>query len=305
MPSDQYSYTYRLSDNVIKLGGWKTIYAGPTSNSTGGSSGTLTHGHTSSGREVISPGDYIIVSNYVARKLKHAGGSANADMAFVAGVVNDLQGTGAGSARFRDPVMETASQKHMTSASANDANFDTYIASTSGTNPWESAKSDVESQLNTFYTAAKLTGGGARADGTVPVWGTASQGERGDEADAAAVKTKWLALSTASETLVNTLNSRIDEIDARIGKPTYNSQTGASAGSPPSIYVSNIPSSNTTGGLAPYGRSIYNACNYLLGQDVDLLGGIIKDIQSLTDLVDLVKSDRNKYEIFSGRDKVY
>ena len=32
---------------------------------------------------------------------------------------------------------------------------------------------------------------------------------------------------------------------------------------------------------------------------------LVKDIESLDDLIDLVKSDRNKYEIFSGRDKVY
>ena len=78
-----------------------------------------------------------------------------------------------------------------------------------------------------------------------------------------------------------------------------------SISAPVNSNVSDIPDSNTSGGLAPYGRSIYNACNYLLGQDVDLLGGIIKDIESLTDLVDMVKSDRNKYEIYSGRDKKY
>jgi hypothetical protein len=35
------------------------------------------------------------------------------------------------------------------------------------------------------------------------------------------------------------------------------------------------------------------------------LGGIIKDVESLTDLLDLVKNARNKYDIFSGRDKAY
>jgi hypothetical protein len=42
-----------------------------------------------------------------------------------------------------------------------------------------------------------------------------------------------------------------------------------------------------------------------LGQDVDLLGGIIKDVEGLTDLVGMVKTARNKYEIYSGRDKKY
>ena len=38
-------------------------------------------------------------------------------------VIDELQA----SAKFRDGAMEAASQKHMTSATANDLNFDTYI----------------------------------------------------------------------------------------------------------------------------------------------------------------------------------
>jgi len=55
----------------------------------------------------------------------------------------------------------------------------------------------------------------------------------------------------------------------------------------------------------PYGRAIYDNVNLLLGGDVDILGGIIKDIESLGDLVDLVKKARNKYEIYNGRAKEY
>ena len=69
--------------------------------------------------------------------------------------------------------------------------------------------------------------------------------------------------------------------------------------------MSTIPSSNTTGGQVPYGRSLYNNINLLLGKDIDLMGKIIKDIRSLDSLVDLVKTARNKYEIYSGRDKEY
>jgi hypothetical protein len=104
--------------------------------------------------------------------------------------------------------------------------------------------------------------------------------------------------------LLNTCNYRINEIDARIGIPKY-AGSQSSRGVAPGIYVEKIPSSNTSGGLIPYGRSIYNTVNHLLGTDVDLMGGIIKDIESLTDLIDSVKTARNKYEIFSGRDKVY
>ena len=94
------------------------------------------------------------------------------------------------------------------------------------------------------------------------------------------------------------------EVDSRIGIPKYGGSQ-SSRGAAPGIYVEKIPSSNTSGGLIPYGRSIFNSVNHLLGTDVDLMGGIIKDIESLTDLVDAVKTTRNKYEIFSGRDKVY
>jgi hypothetical protein len=101
------------------------------------------------------------------------------------------------------------------------------------------------------------------------------------------------------------------EIDARIGVPTYANSTHASGvtpstrGNPPCIRVKAIPASNTTNGYVPYGRSIYNNVNLLLGGDVDILGKLIKDIESLGDLTDLVKTARNKYEIFNGRDKEY
>jgi hypothetical protein len=79
----------------------------------------------------------------------------------------------------------------------------------------------------------------------------------------------------------------------------------AAVNEPSRVYVSTIPSSNTTGGQVPYGRSIYNNINLLLGKDIDLMGKIIKEIGSLSSLVDLVKTARNKYEIFNGRDKEY
>ena len=69
--------------------------------------------------------------------------------------------------------------------------------------------------------------------------------------------------------------------------------------------MSAIPTANTTGGLVPYGRAIYNSCNNLLGKDLKMMTQLIQDIQSLTQLVDLVKKARNKYEIFNGRAKEY
>ena len=42
-----------------------------------------------------------------------------------------------------------------------------------------------------------------------------------------------------------------------------------------------------------------------LGKDIELLGKLITDVQSLGSLVDLVKKARNKYEIYNERDKEY
>ena len=123
--------------------------------------------------------------------------------------------------------------------------------------------------------------------------------------------TEWETLKTSAEALTDACDKRVVEIDARIGVPTYANSTHASGvtpatrGNPPCIRVKAIPASNTTNGFVPYGRSIYNNVNLLLGGDVDLLGKLIKDIESLGDLVDLIKTARNKYEIFNGRDKEY
>ena len=284
--------------------------------------------------------------------------------------------------------MEGASTKHVTSASANDANFDTYVSATAGgSGPWDTALSDIKSSLTAFYSAAGMSSRNTRLEGGVDNVGSTVNFDNFSSQNGHA---KWVTFSTACGTLVTTLNARIAEIDARIGKPTYAYSTGATvrvsaltieasgngytagtltgtggghdgssaefAGSytvnseggingvtitaggtsytsaptivisdagdgdavitaeidgsaavnePSRVYVSTIPSSNTTGGQVPYGRSLYNNINLLLGKDIDLMGKIVKDIRSLSSLVDLVKTARNKYEIFSGRDKEY
>jgi hypothetical protein len=117
--------------------------------------------------------------------------------------------------------------------------------------------------------------------------------------------TAWGNFVTSWGNLKIAITARIAEIDARIGKVVRAGTPASGTANPPTVYVNIIPASNTTSGFVPYGRSLYNNVNMLLGQDVDLLGGIIKDVESLTDLIDLVKTARNKYEIYSGRDKEY
>jgi hypothetical protein len=116
---------------------------------------------------------------------------------------------------------------------------------------------------------------------------------------------EWSSFHTEVGTFGSNCGKRVAEIDARIGVPTRAGTRAQGQGVPPAIYVSGIPSSNTTGGQVPYGKSLYNNVNHLLGKDIDLLGKLIGDVQSLSSLIDLVKKARNKFEIYNGRDKEY
>ena len=229
--------------------------------------------------------------NFVQKHLFEANGSSasdgssmtssNTDVAHVQTTVDDLQARKA----FRDPIITGA---HAGGSGITDAVFDTYITS----EPEGDLKA-CAAALKTYresLTSQSRTGADNNNSG------------KGSAIDFA--NTTWAALHTELSTFGTNCTKRIAEIDARIGVPTY-SGSPAAVNNPPAVRVSAIPASNTTGGFVPYGRSLYNNCNHLLGQDVDLLGGIIKDVEGLSDLVDMVKTARNKYEIFSGRDKEY
>ncbi|MAM98146.1 MAG: hypothetical protein CL701_06210 [Chloroflexi bacterium] len=309
VPSTQTAYNYRVSSGVIKRGGYSTTYSGPTHNSTGGTTNP-TAGFNSSGRSAISPTDYVIVSNYAARKLTTDGSTTNADVAFITGVIDELQGTTAGGAKFRDPIMEGVSTKHMTSASANDASFDTYICATTGTNAVDTALADIKSSLTAFYSAAEMSSRSVTFAGGDTAWGSLTAQDDGTQQDFDNFSSqnghaKWVTFSTTVGTLQTNLDNRIAEIDARIGKPTRSGSPSTSRGTPPAVYVSAVPTANSTGGYAPYGRAIYDSCNYLLGKDLKLMTDLIQSIQSLGQLVELVKKARNKYEIYNGRGKEY
>ncbi|SVD64131.1 uncharacterized protein METZ01_LOCUS416985, partial [marine metagenome] len=176
-----------------------------------------------------------------------------------------------------------------------------------GVGVWDTDLASVKTALADFYTTAGMTNRNTRLEGGTDNVGAAvncAVATTTDFDSSVNVHAKWVAFSDECGTLVTTCDARIAEIDARIGKPIY-AGSPATAGNPPAVYVSHIPASNTTNGFVPYGRSLYNNCNHLLGQDVDLLGGIIKDVEGLTDLIGMVKTARNKYEIYSGRDKEY
>jgi len=235
--------------------------------------------------------------NFAQRLMYDKGGSgitsANTNNKFIANTVEDLKGLKS----FRDPITTGTAASGTTGIT--DVNFDDYLADVGSTsrNAWETSHDAFDSYLTGLRnTLAGQISAGTRAGndngGTnlgAPI--SYSDAKRGD----------WTANNTG---VVAAAAKRVIEIDARIGVPGKTGG-GAAAGAFPTGRITSIPSSGVDGALVPYGRSLYNSVNHMLGQDVDLLGGIIKDIESLTDLVDMVKTARNKYEIFSGNDKEY
>ena len=234
--------------------------------------------------------------------------TANTDITFIHSTIDALQAVDA----FRDPITTgTAAPRSASGGTAGpatgtgitDAAFDTYMASEP-----DGDITALEGALTQFRTDFGNSGrtshpaGGSGKLGTTLATGSAVN--FASLTGSINGTTRWDNLVDELDTFKDNCDKRISEIDARIGVPTY-AGSAASRGNPPAIKVSTIPASNTTSGHVPYGRTIFNNVNHLLGKDVNLLGSIIKDIEALSNLVDLVKDDRNKYEILSGRDKEY
>jgi hypothetical protein len=293
-PTNQYSYYYRLNGGIVEKRGWKTEYSGDGSN------------FTSSGRQVIAAADYVVVSNFIARKLTTDGSTANLDIALCESSIDDLQTVATANAEFRDPV----STSNVANPGITDAAFDTWVCATTGTNTFDASLSTVKASITALYAAAEMAD---RETGTVPQWGalTGATPDLGTSINCASfgsgdnTHAKWISFASNTTTLGTTLSNRVAEIDARIGVPTRAGTPSTSYKQYPAVYVSAVPTANTTGGYVPYGRAIYNSCNHLLGNHLKLLTQLISDIQGLDSLVDLVKKARNKYEIFNGRAKEY
>jgi len=226
--------------------------------------------------------------NYAQKKLYEAGGTANstmnADVKFIQDTVDDLQAIDA----FRDPVITGA---HLGASGISDSAFDTYIAS------------EPDGDLTNLQDACKSFR---------DAWGAGTNSRTGDDngnANKGEVvsmsNTTIAAFMTEVTTFGTNCSKRVAEIDARIGVPTRAGTPSTVYKQYPAVYVSTVPTANTTGGHVPYGRAIYNSCNHLLGNHLRILVQLIQDIQVLDNLVDLVKKARNKYEIYNGRAKEY
>ena len=226
--------------------------------------------------------------NFVQKHIYEAGGTANStmntDVQFIRDTVDDLQAIDA----FRDPLIGELTAEAGASG-ISDGDFDSYI----GTEP-DADLAALSSSLTSYRNS--LNGQMRIGDDN----GNTAKGSTLTYAN-----TQWAAFHSEMQTFLDNCLKRVTEIDTRIGVPTRTGTRAVTRGAPPKIRVSAIPSANTTGGQVPYGRAIYNNVNNLLGKDLDLLGTLISDVQSLSTLIDLVKKARNKFEMYNGRDKEY
>jgi hypothetical protein len=253
---------------------------------TDNTSGEVPSANTWSANTRTDVSSFVCRYNFAQKHIYEAGGTANstmnADVQFIRSTVDDLQSIDA----FRDPIVTGAQSG---SSGISDIVFDTYLA----TEP-DADLASLSTSLTNFRNA--LTAQGR----TGP-----NNANTGKGTSITYANTTWAAFHTELGTFGSNCGKRVAEIDARIGVPTRAGTRSTTRGVPPAIYVSAIPSSNTTNGQVPYGRSLYNNINYLLGKDLNLLGKLIGDVQSLSTQINLVKGDRNKFEMLNGRDKEY
>ena len=270
---------YKLeSNNFITLN--QTIVTIDVTTTSSGTTYTLSYAN-----QLVGP--FACYYNFVRQHV--SGTDDSTDYAFIKATASALTAVD----NFRDPIVTGAQAG---GSGISDAAFDGRAADfTANTVTAEAALLQFRTD---FINSGRGThsGSGSQAAGSAVNFASLTGSING--------VTEWETLKPSAEAFSDYCDKRVVEIDARIGVPTY-SGTPSSAGTAPAVKVSAIPASNTGSGHVPYGRSLFNNTNMLLGKDVDLLGAIIKDIEALGELTENVKTARNKYEIYSGRDKVY
>ena len=112
-----------------------------------------------------------------------------------------------------------------------------------------------------------------------------------------------LPLKATLDTASTQITARITEINSRIGMPTY-SGTQASNGAEPGITVTALPAKSSTS-LVPYGRTIYEAVNICLGNDLGLVQNTMDDASALDFQYKQIRDKRNAYDLLNGRGKFY
>ena len=286
---------YTLTNNYIIANElyYNALTYNPSSCSSGAAAGCSWTATTAVRRTV-----YNCSYNFVQRMMYNEGDSgtsfSNTNFKFIDDSLKELKNY----TQYRDGLI-AAGTAQAGGSGISDTDFDNVIRAinTNDRNVWQQSADVMHDYLNTTRTT--LTNQNRTGNNN-------SNSNKGSSIDFQSIgNPRWNALMANNTTILSNFDKRIAEVDARIGKPTRSGTPAVARNNPPAVRVSAIPASNTTNGYAPYGRTLYNECNHLLGSDLNLLGNLIKDIQSLTDLIDLVKKARNRYELLSGRDKEY
>ena len=105
------------------------------------------------------------------------------------------------------------------------------------------------------------------------------------------------------DTAKSQITTRIGVINSRIGMPTYTGNQ-SSNGTEPAITVTALPAKSSTS-LVPYGRTIYEAVNICLGNDVGLVQNTMDDASALDFQYKQIRDKRNAYDLLNGRGKFY
>ena len=117
-------------------------------------------------------------------------------------------------------------------------------------------------------------------------------------------KTDATALADELDACNADIGIRITELNSRIGNPTYDPSSPAGSGSVPVVKVDTIPA-KAAGTLIPYGRTIYEAVNIALGDDIGLINEVVSTADSLQFKYKEVRDKRNAYDMLKGRSKYY
>ena len=249
---------------------WKNsaslIEAHSFSGSHGGPWGNPPYGHTIT----YAIGEVDCLENDIQHIINGDEGGASNDYPYVQGKINTLDGL----VSYRDPLLEVDGGGEYTAGNlaAADA-FDTAI-------------SDCKAEFNDLDTYH-----GENYDGR-----TYS-------------KTDATALADELDACNADIGTRLTELNARIGNPTYTGSPSVggdinAAISPPGIRVSALPA-KASGTLVPYGRTIYEAVNVALGDDIGLINEVVAEADSLQFKYKEVRDKRNEYDMLKGRSKYY
>ena len=209
-------------------------------------------------------GEVDCLENDIQHIINGDEGGASNDYSYVKGKINTLDGL----VSYRDPLLEVDGGGEYDAAKKTAAEtFDTAISDC------KSEFDDLDNYHDTDYDGQTYS------------------------------LTDATALADELDACYADIGTRLTELNARIGNPTY-SGGQSSNGTEPGIRVSALPA-KASGTLVPYGRTIYEAVNVALGDDIGLINEVVAEADSLQFKYKEVRDKRNEYDMLKGRSKYY